>query len=130
MNTCENLPHFSPAARRVLVVDDNTDMAMSLSMLLLTLGYDVRTAMNGAQAVDVSASFDPQIAISDICMPGMDGFDLARTLRQSKGSDINLIALSANDQPAFRAEAKDAGFNSFQVKPVDLEALLTLIESI
>ena len=123
-----NEPTCDRPLQRVLVVDDDVDLAMSLAMVLATWGLDVRTAWGGAAAIGLCDKFHPQLVISDICMPGMNGFDLARHLRHSHGRDMRLMALTGNTSPAFQAEANRAGFDEFRGKPLDLEELHQLID--
>ena len=115
---------------RILVVDDNEDTMTSLGMLLSEGGFDVRTACNGFAAVDIAESFSPRVVISDICMPDMNGFEVARRVRLSLGSSVYLIALTANSQAQFRERAQIVGFNKFMVKPVEFDELRELIESV
>jgi CheY-like chemotaxis protein len=116
-------------ARTVLVVDDNADAAETLEALLQMDGFEVRTVNDGSAAV---ASFDdawPQFIIMDIGMPGMDGYEAARTIRQrGDGSEIVLIALTGWGQPTDKNRAMEAGFNYHFVKPVDYDVLLRCLQ--
>lgn len=111
------------APQRLLIVDDNVDLASSLAMVVTEWGFEVCTANDGFAALRLALDFDPHIVISDICMPLMDGFELARQLRHSHCSHARLVAVTANDSPEFRAQAALAGFNDFRAKPVDLMEL-------
>ena len=115
---------------RILVVDDNEVMLTIFGMLLADWGFDFRTAGSGFTALDVARAFNPHVVISDICMPDMDGLDLARRVRLSLGPSVYLIALTADDRPQVREGAQVAGFNAFKVKPVDYDELRELIESV
>ncbi|MEO7726840.1 MAG: response regulator [Burkholderiales bacterium] len=111
------------APQRLLIVDDNVDLASSLAMVMTEWGFEVCTANDGFTALRLARDFDPHIVIADICMPLMDGFELARQLRQSHCSQARLVAVTANDSAEFRAQAALAGFNDFKAKPVDLMEL-------
>ncbi len=112
----------SPA--RILVVDDNVDAADSLGMLLRSWGYDAAVASDGASALTTAATFAPHAVILDIGMPQMNGYDVARTLRQSAGGDqVLLIALTAWAGDGNKQRATEAGFHEHFTKPADLESL-------
>jgi PAS domain S-box-containing protein len=112
------------AHRRVLVVDDNADSAVSLSMLLTTMGHDTRIARDGVQALEAAAEYRPQMIILDIGLPKMDGYQVARQLRRTPhGAGCLLVALTGWGQESDRQRARDAGFDFHLVKPADLEAL-------
>jgi PAS domain S-box-containing protein len=107
---------------RVLVVDDNEDAAMLIAESLRELGYEVREARDGPEAVRAAAEFLPDVAIVDIGLPVMDGYEVARSLRGSR-PDIRLIALSGYGQDSDQARSRDAGFERHLVKPLALERL-------
>ncbi|HYJ33620.1 MAG TPA: ATP-binding protein [Candidatus Binatia bacterium] len=110
--------------RRVLVVDDNRDAAASLAALLEELGFAVRTAHDGEEAMVAAASFPPDAAIVDIGLPAMDGYTLATRLRRVRdGAPLLLIALTGYGQAADRAKSVLAGFDKHLVKPVGAEVL-------
>ncbi len=120
----ETLSVRASNAERVLVVDDNDDAGMMLSEALDSLGYSVRTASDGPQALRVAAAFRPQIALLDIGLPVMDGYELAQRLRQlSGGEPLCLIAVTGYGQPADKLRTEAGGFNAHLVKPVALEQL-------
>jgi two-component system CheB/CheR fusion protein len=123
-------PH--PSAQRVLVVDDNADAAQSLSMLLLTLdGIRVRTALSGADALETGAAFHPQLVLLDLSMPGMDGYEVARLIRQQPwGRDILLAAVTGWGQTEHRLRAVSAGFDRHLTKPVARETLEELLATV
>ncbi len=117
--------------RRVLVVDDNQDSADSMEMVLEFLGADVRAVYDGASAIEAFATYQPSAVFLDIGMPGMDGFEVARALRQiPSGHSVKLIALTGWGQPEDLRRSKDAGFDCHLVKPVDLEAVQALLNSL
>jgi signal transduction histidine kinase len=116
---------------RVLVVDDNRDSADSLSELLQSCGHETRTAYSGGQALDVAAQWTPQIALLDIGLPDMSGHELARQLlARAVTPRPVLVALTGWGQPADVARAVEAGFDHHLTKPADVDALLSLVDSV
>jgi CheY-like chemotaxis protein len=113
-----------PELRRILIVDDNRDAAETLAEALLTLGFEARTALDGPAALEVAASFRPDIAVLDIGLPVMDGHELARQLRVMLGRAVVLVALTGYGQDRDRARSRSAGFDEHLVKPVEIQALL------
>lgn len=119
------------SGRRVLVVDDNRDAALALTHLIGQLGFDVRTAHDGAEAMAVSATFGPEVALVDIGLPSMDGYALATRLRGMRdGAPLRLIAITGYGQATDRAKSMLAGFDAHAVKPVDLEVLRGLLANL
>jgi PAS domain S-box-containing protein len=112
---------------RVLVVDDNVDDAEMLAEALHALGYRTAIAHDGPQALEVAAGFEPQIALLDIGLPVMDGYELAARLREQRG-DLTLVAITGYGQDADRERARDAGFDDHLTKPVDLDKLGRVLE--
>jgi signal transduction histidine kinase len=105
---------------RVLVVDDNMDAAESIAVYLRLEGHEVRTVSDGAQAVAIAQVFAPQVAVLDIGLPGMSGYELARRLGQGAGAaPALLIALTGYGHKEDRARSSDAGFHHHFVKPAD-----------
>src|SRR5205085_2837276 len=105
--------------RRVLIVDDNTDAAASAAVLLRLLGHKVETAGDGASALALAAAFRPEIALLDIGLPGMTGYELARAMRaQPENRDTVLIAVTGYGQEEDRRMSHNAGFDRHLVKPV------------
>jgi CheY-like chemotaxis protein len=115
------------SSRRVMVVDDNDDASAMLSAALREAGHLVETAANGAEAIGVSLEFQPEVAVLDIGLPGMTGYELASRLRTSHRT-IRLIALTGYGQVADLEAAKNAGFDAHCSKPVATAALLELID--
>jgi CheY-like chemotaxis protein len=105
--------------RRVLVVEDNRDSATSLSVLLELMGHEVRIAFTGPEALDVAAEWRPEITISDIGLPGIDGFEVGRRLRDRFGSSLLLVALTGYGSDEDRRKSQEAGFDHHLVKPAD-----------
>jgi signal transduction histidine kinase/CheY-like chemotaxis protein len=119
----------SSCGGNVLVVDDNQDAADSLGELLGAMGLGVQVAYSGEQALQAAAARHFDAAVLDIGMPGMDGCDLARRLRQWPGlEDLTLIALTGWGQDSDRARFASAGFDHHLLKPVDADALLDLLQ--
>ncbi len=120
-----------PAARhrrRVLVVDDNVEAAELISGALRALGHEVAVAHDGAEALKLADRFRPEVAVLDIGLPVMDGYELARRLRdQPDVGPGRLIALTGYGQDADRARSRDAGFDVHLMKPVDVRALADAI---
>ena len=115
---------------RILVVDDNRDSATSLSMMLNFMGHDTRTANDGVHGLEVAETFRPDVCLLDIGMPHLNGFDMARRLREeSWGKDLLLIALSGWGQEHDKERSTDAGFDIHLVKPVDPATLTALLEA-
>ena len=116
---------------RILVVDDNRDSADSLGMLLRFNGSEIRTAYDGIEAVKVAEMFHPEFVLLDIGLPKLNGYDVARRIRQQPwGRDVILIALTGWGKDEDRRLSQEAGFNFHIVKPVDLAALEKLLEGL
>jgi signal transduction histidine kinase/ActR/RegA family two-component response regulator len=116
--------------RRVLVVDDNEDARVLLSEALTSIGYVVRTASDGPQALHIAETFQPELALLDIGLPVMDGYDLARRLRQMRHlQSARLVALTGYGQAADKLRSADAGFQAHLVKPIMLEELQRVVSS-
>ena len=121
----------SSIARRILVVDDNTDAADSLGVLLGILGHDVEIAHDGVAALRVARKFDPELVFLDIGLPEMNGYEVARRLRKEAGlARAKLIALSGYGTQRDQLRSKEAGFDLHLVKPVDPRSLPSLIASV
>jgi PAS domain S-box-containing protein len=117
----------APEGVKILVADDNRDAADSLQRILALYGYDVRVAYDGAQALAVREGFEPTVAVLDIGMPGMNGYQAARALRARHGDRIRLIALTGWGQEGDRRRALEAGFDYHLTKPVDPAVLNELL---
>jgi signal transduction histidine kinase len=116
------------AGRRVLVVDDNEDAAELLASALEVMGHTTRVAHDGPEALKVAAEFDPDLALLDIGLPVMDGYELAHRLHDDPGlRRLPLIAVTGYGQPSDRRRSAAAGFDAHLVKPVDIERLGSLI---
>ena len=116
--------------RRILIVDDNRDTAEALAELVRDFGHDVATAHDGRSALEIATAHRPEVVLLDISMPEMDGFEVARRLREEVGlQDAILVALTGYGEDRHRRLSRDAGFHHHVTKPVDafkLEELLKL----
>jgi CheY-like chemotaxis protein len=111
---------------KVIVVDDNVDTARGMARLLGLLGHDVRVAHDGPSALEAARAERPDVVLLDIGLPGMDGHQVALTLRGEGFVETVLIAVSGYGEQAARARSREAGFDHYLVKPVDFDALITL----
>jgi CheY-like chemotaxis protein len=122
------LPAASPApvlAQRVVVVDDNQDAAAALQQLLEAVGHPTRVAHDAAAALQICQQWAPSVAVLDIGLPGVDGYQLAQMIHQQMGRQApRLLALSGYGLAADAQRSQQAGFAVHLVKPVDVERLL------
>jgi signal transduction histidine kinase len=117
--------------RRILVADDNNDALESLATLLQLSGHEVYTAANGAMALESAEAHRPEVALLDIGMPKLDGYEVARRIRaQPWGQRITLVALTGWGQDSDRRRSQEAGFDSHLVKPLDLDKLTELLAAL
>ncbi|MEX1364231.1 MAG: ATP-binding protein [Nannocystaceae bacterium] len=118
----------SRSTPRILVVDDNEDAAQMLALVLRKRGYEVRTAFDGQQTLELAGASEVEVVLLDIGLPDIDGFEVARRLRAAPaGRTYTLVALTGYGQPHDRERALAAGFDHHLVKPVAIEKLLTLL---
>jgi signal transduction histidine kinase/CheY-like chemotaxis protein len=126
-------PAADPAAggRRLLIVDDNEDAAVMLSELLARSGYDTRVAHDGPEALRIARDYLPEVAILDIGLPVMDGYELAAALRaQLPAPGPRMIALTGYGQEQDQRRAAAAGFDRYLIKPISLEAVRRTLEEL
>lgn len=117
--------------RRILVVDDHPDSAESLVLLLRLKGHDVTLAHDGITAVKAIESSLPELALLDIGLPGLDGFEVARRARQcDPARKCLLVALTGYGGEQERQRAKEAGFDGYLVKPVPFDTLLQVVRDL
>jgi CheY-like chemotaxis protein len=118
-------------ARRVLIVDDNVDAASLLAELLSELGHATEWANDGPSALAAAARFRPDLALLDIGLPVMDGFELARQMRRvPELPRLRLVAVTGYGQEHDRVRAAEAGFDAHLVKPVHVEQLAPLLQQL
>jgi signal transduction histidine kinase/ActR/RegA family two-component response regulator len=119
----------SPSAARVLVVDDNVDAAETTAMLLQLAGFDVRSAHTGQDALQALAAFRPHVAVLDIGLPDVDGYELARRIHAAQ-ADCALIALTGYGQASDREQSALAGFALHLAKPADGQVLIDAVHEL
>ncbi|MDA0832339.1 MAG: PAS domain S-box protein [Planctomycetota bacterium] len=113
---------------RILIVDDNKDVASSMAMLLKIIGNETQMAYDGIEAVEVAGTFRPDLVLLDIGLPKLNGYDACRRIRDKPwGKDMVIVALTGLGQDDDRQMSKEAGFNHHLVKPGHLNALMGLI---
>ena len=117
----------APASCRVLLVEDHPDGRETLKLLLELCGYQVEAAADGRQGVEKGLAWRPEVAVVDIGLPVLDGYEVARRLRAALGGRVVLIALTANGEPKHRRRALEAGFDHHLTKPADVGELLRLL---
>jgi PAS domain S-box-containing protein len=116
---------------RVLVVDDNLDSAQSLARLLEVYGHDVRMAHTGPTALAAASDFGPQVMLLDIGLPELDGYEVAKRIRQqSTYKNMVLVAMTGYGQDADRQQSKEAGFDHHLVKPADFGKVLQILAAV
>ena len=114
--------------QRVLVVDDNTDAASSLALLLEMEDYEVRIAADGEEAIERARAFEPHIVFMDLAMPRLGGLEAARRIHAlPHGKRVRIVALTGLGQPADRQRSHDAGMVHHLTKPISLEALQSVL---
>ncbi|OYY94916.1 MAG: hypothetical protein B7Y41_04990 [Hydrogenophilales bacterium 28-61-23] len=125
----DNKPKAATASCRVLVVDDDDAVAESMTALLAIEGHHVKTATNGAAALELARGFHPQLVLLDIGLGGMDGYEVARRLRDQQSPDEKpyLVAVTGYGHEEARARAREAGFDRHLVKPVFPEIICELL---
>jgi PAS domain S-box-containing protein len=113
---------------RVLIVDDNLDMARGMAALLKRLSHEVWTAHDGAAGLEAARSYRPEVILLDIGLPGMDGFLVAEQIRREAfGKEMRIIAVTGYGQEEARQQALSSGFDHFVTKPVDYATLMSLM---
>jgi len=124
-------PAAPPSALRILIVDDNRDVADSLAAMLSIMGNDTRTAYDGLAGVELAERYRPDVALFDIGLPTLDGYEACRRIRaQPWGERLVLIAVTGWGQDADRRRSQEAGFAHHMVKPVDPQALIDVLNAL
>jgi CheY-like chemotaxis protein len=117
------------AGVKVLIVDDNEDALALLGEALALSGYETHTATDAASAIARAQTLRPQVALLDIGLPVMDGYDLARQLRRTSGLEkLRLVAITGYGQAADRERARSAGFDEHLVKPISVDDVQRVVE--
>jgi CheY-like chemotaxis protein len=120
----------APASRRVLVVEDNPDGREMLKLLLRLCGHQVEGAKDGREGVEKALAWRPEVAVLDIGLPVLDGYEVARRVRAAVGGRVRLIALTAYGGPEDIRRAFEAGFDHHLTKPAEAGELLRLLRSV
>jgi DNA-binding response OmpR family regulator len=128
----QTCPRYQPVEegprRRILIADDCEEFADCLAWTLRRQGYDARVVYDGLSALSVAADFRPEAVLSDIGLPGLDGFELARQLRRQSGpEEVFLVALTGYENDFVRFRAQEAGFDEFLVKPVEIAEIESIL---
>jgi len=116
-----------PEPRRILVVDDESQITRVLRTSLSSHGYDLRVANDGETALEIMKNWTPDLVITDLSMPNMDGLELCRRLRQS--SQVPIIVLSVKGEERTKVQALDAGADDYVTKPFGIEELLARVRA-
>src|SRR3954471_13870213 len=119
---------LSQSPQKILVVDDNRDTATSCARLLKGMGHEVQTAFDGLAALEAARSFKPQTILLDIGLPGMNGYEVAKTLRNEGFESEVIVAVSGYGQPEDRERSREAGFDDHLVKPVHRDAIVAVLQ--
>ncbi|MDX1654847.1 MAG: ATP-binding protein [Candidatus Competibacteraceae bacterium] len=123
-----SVPEEEPRPQRpILVVDDDPAVAKALSLLLRSLGHSVQTAFGGHEALELARRQTPQIVLLDLGMPEMDGFEVARRLRQAHGPALKLVALTGYGREQDQERVREAGFDHHLLKPARMEDIQALL---
>jgi PAS domain S-box-containing protein len=123
----------APAAHKsqhILVIEDNSDGREALATLLRLWGHEVLEAATGAEGIETAVTHSPSVVLLDIGLPDLNGYEVARQLRQKLGGSLRLVALSGYGQEQDRAQSSEAGFDVHLVKPVDPPALAKLLQDL
>jgi CheY-like chemotaxis protein len=116
---------------KILCVEDNADNLMMLQRRLTRRGFEVTISMNGAECVDWAKTLQPDVIVMDLNLPGVDGWEATRRLKnQPETKDIPIIVLTADPKKKSREKALAAGCDEFELKPIDFEGLIGKIQSL
>jgi CheY-like chemotaxis protein len=117
------------AGRQVLIIEDNPDGRTTLEAVLKLLGHHVETAATGPEGIEKALATRPDVALIDLGLPGLDGYQVAGRLRAALGQGVVLVALTGHASEEVRRRALDAGFNIHIAKPVNLEDLQRVLSA-
>ena len=112
---------------RILIIDDNRDLATSLARLLRLIGYEVQAVFDGRQGIELARTYKPRVVLLDIGLPNFDGYQVARGLRQAGLHDTVIIAVSGYGLEEDQRRAREAGMDFHVTKPVDVKTIAELI---
>jgi CheY-like chemotaxis protein len=116
------------AARRILIVEDSEDSRDMLRLYLVESGHQVYEAVDGPRGLEAALRVRPEVALIDIGLPGLDGYEVVRRIRATpEGKKIFLVALTGYGQPEDHRRARQAGFDAHLAKPFDRDRLVTLL---
>ncbi len=119
---------MSASRSRVLIVEDNAELAEGLAMVLAAQGHDVDVAHEGLRGVETARSRTPDVVLLDIGLPGMSGYEVAERLRAEPGLEgVILVALTGYDEDTERQRSRAAGFDHHLVKPIAMDAVTELV---
>jgi len=121
------IPVGQTEKKRILIVDDNKDLATSLARLLRLLGHEVDVVFDGHKVVEVARAWHPQLVLLDIGLPGTDGYRVARALREDGFNDTVIAAVSGYGLEEDRRRSIEAGMNHHLTKPVDVKTITALL---
>jgi CheY-like chemotaxis protein len=121
----------APSGTRILIVDDSTDQAESLGRLLTILGHSIRTTSTGEEGIEIIKQFRPHVALIDIGLPGINGYELARRIRETASvRDTVLVAQTGWGQEEDRRRSSEAGFDHHLVKPLEMADLTEILNTL
>jgi two-component system CheB/CheR fusion protein len=116
---------------RVLIVDDNRDTVRILDLLVKAQGHEVSVAYSGQEALQIAYNWLPDVVLLDIAMPGMDGFQVAKQMREQQGcKETCLVAITGYGDQVYFLKSKQAGFDFYFVKPVDPDIITMLLSNL
>ena len=116
---------------RILVTDDNVDAAEALELVLIALGHEVLTAHDGSSALKAAVDFHPNVVLMDIGLPGIDGYEVAKKMRQQAiFKNVVLVAMTGYGQDSDRQRSKEAGFDHYLIKPPDFNKLQQILATV
>ncbi len=116
---------------KTLVVDDNVDTVATLAMLVQESGHEVRTAYDGSSVVEAALEYRPHVVLLDIGLPGLDGFEVAKRLRQQHAlQNLVLVAMTGYGTDGDRRRSQEAGFDHHLVKPGDFGKVLQILATV
>ena len=125
--TFERAPAHDGEPRRIVVIEDNVDVRELLRLKLRRLGHEVDAVADGLAGVQAIVDHRPDLALVDIGLPGLDGYEVAARVRRSVGNDVVLVAVSGFGQPEDKRKAMDAGFDEHITKPADVSDIESLL---